>query len=269
MIGSTVGRFRIVAKLGEGGMGSVWKGEDTLLGRSIALKFLPESLATQTDARRRFLREARAASALHHPGIATVFDAGEADGRVYIAMYLVDGRTLSDVVSRGPLPVADAVRIVQEAALALALAYAHDHGVLHRDVSSRNIMLDSEARVVVQDLGLALPEGAPRGEHTARQGHLPLVPHKPDRAGLGVVRGARVLATSRSQSIRRAQRTALRRFRGRCQYVLVRMKRVPPLIFLLKLMVLRIFSVAPSLELAGKSPSAQSTARTPFGPVER
>jgi serine/threonine-protein kinase len=160
MIGKTVGRFRITAKLGEGGMGSVWKAEDSLLGRSIALKFLPAALATQPEARRRFLREAQAASALEHPGSATVHEAGEADGLVYIAMQLVDGETLSDLAARGPLPVAEAVRIATSAAE--ALAHAHTRGVLHRDISARNIMVHRDGRVVVVDFGLALPEGQPR-----------------------------------------------------------------------------------------------------------
>src|SRR5437867_4318861 len=98
MIGQTISRYRIVSKLGEGGMGTVWKAQDTLLGRPVALKFLPETSASSPEARRRFLREAQAASVLSHPGIATVYDAGEADGRVYIALLYVDGETVADRV---------------------------------------------------------------------------------------------------------------------------------------------------------------------------
>src|SRR2546425_4089067 len=105
MIDRTIGRYRIVAKLGEGGMGSVWKAEDTLLGRCVALKFLPEALAASPEARRRFLREARAASQLDHPGIATVFDAGEADGHIHIAFPVIEGKTLTERLRRGPMPM--------------------------------------------------------------------------------------------------------------------------------------------------------------------
>lgn len=160
MIGKTINRYKITAKIGEGGMGSVWKAEDPLLERNIALKFLPESMSSSRDARKRFLREAKAASALNHPGIATVFDAGEVDGRVYIAFLLVDGETISERVERGALDSAGACRIAIDACE--ALDHAHSHGVLHRDVTSRNIMMDNEGRVVVVDFGLALPEGASR-----------------------------------------------------------------------------------------------------------
>jgi len=161
MIGRTIGRYRIVARLGEGGMGSVWRADDALLSRPVALKFLPETLAASPEARQRFLREARAASQLDHPGIATVYDTGEADGRVYIALQLIEGETLAERLKRtGWLPIAEAVRIARAAAE--ALAHAHGKGVLHRDVTSGNLMVTAEGRVVVVDFGLALPEGATR-----------------------------------------------------------------------------------------------------------
>lgn len=160
MIGRTVGRYRIVAKLGQGGMGSVWKAHDTHLDRVVALKFLPESFAGSAAAKRRFLREARAASVLDHPGVATVFDAGEAEGSSYIAVAFVDGETVSDLASRGPLPVDEAIRIT--VAAGDALAHAHARRIVHRDVTGRNIMVARDGRVVVLDFGLALPEGASR-----------------------------------------------------------------------------------------------------------
>jgi len=160
MVGATVGRYRILAKLGEGGMGSVWKAEDPLLGRSVALKFLADALTSDRDARARFLREARAASTLEHPGIATVFDTGEADGKTFIAFQLVDGETVAAKVQRGALALSEAVRMAVSAAD--ALHYAHEHGVLHRDVTSRNIMVARDGRVIVVDFGLALPEGHTR-----------------------------------------------------------------------------------------------------------
>ncbi len=160
MVGSTVGRYRITGHLGDGGMGSVWEAEDLLLGRTVALKFLPEKLTSDTEARRRFLHEARAASALSHPGIATVFDAGEASGRLYIAVSYIRGVTVSERVAAGPLPIAEAVRIAIDAAE--ALGHAHARGVVHRDVSGRNVMVAEDGRVVVLDFGLALHQGASR-----------------------------------------------------------------------------------------------------------
>ena len=110
MIGLTNGRNKIVAKIGEGGMGTGWKAEDPLLDRSVALKFLPESLSTSTDARKRLLREARSASDLHHSGIATVYDAGEEDDRVYIAMQFIDGKTVAARIGEGTVSISEATR---------------------------------------------------------------------------------------------------------------------------------------------------------------
>ncbi len=160
MIGRTIGRYRVIAKLGHGGMGTVWKCEDTLLRRTVALKFLPESLAGSAEAGRRFLREARAASRLEHPGVATVFDAGEIEGLPFIAIECIEGDTVHDRLAGGPLPVPEAVRVAREAAE--ALAHAHERGVLHRDLSARNLMVTREGRVKILDFGLALPKGASR-----------------------------------------------------------------------------------------------------------
>ena len=153
MIGQQIGRFQLTAKLGEGGMGSVWKAEDPLLGRVVAIKILPEHLQQSPDARRRLLKGARASSILDHPGIATVYDAGDHDGRVYIASACIDGETLSERIAAGVVPLREAVRIA--AAAADALEYAHVHGVIHRDVTARNIMIARDGRVVVIDFGLA------------------------------------------------------------------------------------------------------------------
>jgi eukaryotic-like serine/threonine-protein kinase len=153
LIGQQVGRFRIVAKLGEGGMGSVWRAEDPLLGRFVALKFLSEGSET-AGARQRFLREARVTSSFDHPGLATVFDAGEHEGRLFIAIAFVEGETISDALTAGPLSLADAVRIGAEAAG--ALEYAHVRGIVHRDISSRNIMRGRDGHVVLIDFGLAV-----------------------------------------------------------------------------------------------------------------
>ena len=161
MIGQTFGRYRIVESLGEGGMGTVWKAEDDLLGRSVALKLLASRLADSGSARARLLREARAAGALDHPGIGTVYDAGEQDGEIFVAMRLVDGGTVADrIQSLGALGLLDATRIAANAAD--ALGHAHARGILHRDVSARNLMLTKDGQVVVVDFGLALAEGTSR-----------------------------------------------------------------------------------------------------------
>ena len=161
MIGRTFGRYRIVKCLGEGGMGTVWRAEDDLLGRSVALKLLSTRLTDSGSARARLLREARAAGAMEHPGIGTVYDAGEQDGEIFIAMRLVDGGTVSDrLASHGALGLLDAVRIAASAAD--ALGHAHARGILHRDVSARNLMLTKDGQVVVVDFGLARAEGESR-----------------------------------------------------------------------------------------------------------
>ena len=162
MKGRTFGRYRIVERLGEGGMGTVWKAEDDLLGRSVALKLLSVRLADSDSARARLLREARAAGALDHPGIGALYDAGEQDGEIFIAMRLVDGGTVADrIQSQGALGPLYAVRVAASAAD--ALGHAHARGILHRDVSARNLMLTKDGQVIVVDFGLALAEGAQHG----------------------------------------------------------------------------------------------------------
>jgi serine/threonine-protein kinase len=141
-------------------MGTVWRAEDTLLHRPVALKLLPEGLSFSPEARRRFVREARSASALDHPSIATLYDAGEEDGRIYLAFALVDGETVRARIRQGPLPVREVARIGMHAAD--ALAHAHARGVIHRDVSSGNIMIARDGRIVLIDFGLAIAADAAR-----------------------------------------------------------------------------------------------------------
>ncbi|MBI4477777.1 MAG: protein kinase [Acidobacteria bacterium] len=158
MIGQTIGHYRIVEKLGGGGMGVVYLAEDTRLGRRVALKFLPQGLTADRDARERFMLEARAASALDHPNICTVHAIEETpDGQVFIAMAYYDGETLKKRIQRGPLPLADAVDIARQ--VAEGLAAAHANGIVHRDIKPANIILTSEGRAKIVDFGLAkLPE---------------------------------------------------------------------------------------------------------------
>ena len=164
-------RYRLARRIGVGGMGEVWEAEDTLLRRRVALKFLPPEVSGDDQARRQLLEEARASSVLSHPGIATVYDTGELDGRTFIAMRLVDGETLTEKLGRGLISVDEAVRLSTE--IADALDHAHAHGVVHGDLSPRNVMVTGEGHAVVVDFGLARRDessfvgGAGQGESTA------------------------------------------------------------------------------------------------------
>lgn len=151
--GQQVGRFRVVEAAGRGGMGTVWKALDPALGRTVAIKFLSASQAESDVARRRFLREARAASALSHACIATVFDVGELNDVPYIAMQFVEGSTVRDHINEAGFSPFDAVHVA--ACVADALAHAHGRGVLHRDVKSSNIMLQPDGSPIVLDFGVA------------------------------------------------------------------------------------------------------------------
>ncbi len=154
MIGQTIGHYHIVEELGAGGMGVVYRAEDTKLKRSVALKFLPPELTRDAEARRRFLHEAQAAAALDHPNICTVHEVDEtAEGRVYIAMACYAGETLRERIANGPLPLPEALRIAREAAA--GLAHAHAKGIVHRDVKPANLFVCADGLVKVLDFGLA------------------------------------------------------------------------------------------------------------------
>jgi serine/threonine protein kinase/dienelactone hydrolase len=153
LIGRTVSHYRIVDKLGEGGMGVVYRAIDTRLERSVAIKFLPPEAVADPDRKGRFVREAKAASALNHPNIVTIYDIGTADGLDFIAMEQVEGVPLDRRIGPQGLPVAEAVRYGIEAAEALAAAHAA--GIVHRDVKPANVMVTSSGRVKVLDFGLA------------------------------------------------------------------------------------------------------------------
>ena len=155
------GPYRIVAHLGAGGMGVVFRARDERLERDVALKVLPLGFLSDESARERFRREARALSQLNHPHICTIYDVGEANGQIYIAMECIDGQPLSALLRTGPLPSATVVRYALQ--IADAMAHAHDRGILHRDLKSSNIMVTPEGRIKVLDFGLAkrLGETAP------------------------------------------------------------------------------------------------------------
>ncbi len=156
MIGQTISHYKILEKLGEGGMGVVYKAEDTKLGRTVALKFLPQRLTTNESEKARFLQEAKSASALNHPNICTIYYLEEVDGQSFIVMEYVDGTTL-----REKLPVGKINDAVDYAiGVAEALHEAHSKGIVHRDIKSDNIMVNSRNQVKVMDFGLAKLKGS-------------------------------------------------------------------------------------------------------------
>lgn len=153
MDGTTLGLYRIIERLGSGGMGEVYRAHDERLQRDVAVKLLPAASAGDEDARARLLREARAAAALNHPHICTIYEVGEADGETYIAMELVDGSPLDRIIPAGGLAQSDVFNYGLQ--IADALAHAHEKGVLHRDLKTANIMVTTAGRVKVLDFGLA------------------------------------------------------------------------------------------------------------------
>ena len=139
MIGHTISHYKITSKLGEGGMGEVYLAEDTKLDRKVALKFLPEEMQRDETARKRFLREAKSAAALDHPYVCNIFEIGEAEGKDFISMEYVQGKTLKDKLAEGPLDLRETLQLAAE--ISEALEEAHKQGIVHRDLKPSNIML--------------------------------------------------------------------------------------------------------------------------------
>ena len=153
VIGSTIGRYKILERLGGGGMGEVFKAEDTTLGRPVALKFLAAHLLDDGEAKQRFLREAKAAAAISHPNICHVYEIGEEGGKTFLAMAYLEGEPLADHIAKGPSPLEKVLDIGRQ--VAEGLEAAQEKGIIHRDIKPANIIVDAKGHATILDFGLA------------------------------------------------------------------------------------------------------------------
>jgi serine/threonine protein kinase len=153
VIGQTISHYRIIEKLGRGGMGEVYLAEDLRLSRKVAIKFLPADVATDERARQRLLREAKTAATLDHPNICAIYEVGEDNSHSFIVLQYIEGETLAARLKRQPLELREALAIAAQ--VAEALSEAHARGIIHRDIKPENIMLTSRGQVKVLDFGLA------------------------------------------------------------------------------------------------------------------
>jgi len=180
VVSSRLGPYEIVAPLGAGGMGEVYRARDTRLGREVAVKVLPEPFASNPDRLARFEREARAVAALSHPNILAIHDYGTEGAVTYAVMELLEGETLGSRLAKGPLPWREAVEV--GAAIAEGLAAAHAKGIVHRDLKPENLFLTADGRVKILDFGLARVEASPSGESMTS-------PYLPAQTAVGTVMG--------------------------------------------------------------------------------
>ncbi len=156
LVGKSILHYKIVEQVGQGGMGVVYKAEDTKLERTVAVKFLPKHIAGNAEERKRFEIEAKAAAALNHPNIATIYNIEEADDELFIVMEYIEGQELREVVGAynyTPLPIAEIIDYATQ--IASGLQAAHEKDVTHRDIKSSNIMITNKGQVKIMDFGLA------------------------------------------------------------------------------------------------------------------
>src|SRR5437667_4882753 len=161
MISETISHYRILSKLGAGGMGEVYLAQDTKLDRKVAIKFLPESLVADQQAKKRLVREARAAARLDHPNICSIYEVSEEDDRSFIVMQHIEGETLDIRMKRQPFDFPESLSIAMQ--VAEALAEAHAHGIIHRDIKPANIIITPRGKVKVLDALVLSPGGTGSG----------------------------------------------------------------------------------------------------------
>jgi serine/threonine protein kinase len=185
VIGETISHYRILRKIGGGGMGVVYEAEDETLGRRVALKFLPPELNSDTSALERFQREARAASSLNHPNICTIHEVAHENGQFFIVMELLEGKTLRDCIAGRPLPVNQLLELGKE--IAEGLEAAHRRGIIHRDIKPANIFVTQSGHAKILDFGLA--KQATDLDHAADQGSSTLSQAQANLTNPGVALG--------------------------------------------------------------------------------
>ena len=196
MIGKTISHYRVLEKLGEGGMGVVYKALDIKLNRPVALKFIPSAFLAAEDVRKRFVHEAQASASLNHPNIATVYEVDEFEGTTYLSLEYIEGQNLTEMLKTGPLDTKDAINIAIQ--LSEGLKAAHNQGIVHRDIKCQNVMVTPEGRVKILDFGLAKLRGASpvtkTGTTVGTMGYMPPeqllggnVDHRADLWAVGVV----------------------------------------------------------------------------------
>jgi len=178
-VGQTISHYRIVEKLGQGGMGIVYRAEDTILNRQVAIKVLPEMFNGDPERMARFEREAKLLASLNHPNIATIHGLEQVDGMRFLAMELVEGETLAERIAEGPLPVDETLEVCRQ--IAEGLEAAHEKGVIHRDLKPANVKVTPEGRIKILDFGLA--KALHDEPSTADQTHSPTITESMTRPG--------------------------------------------------------------------------------------